>query len=237
MGASPGAAVALTRMNAQIDIRDVLPCVRVPTLVLHRVDDRCLPAGGSRYLASMIPGAEYVELPGRDHLPFVGDQDGILEAIESFLSRTHVRPAASHTLATMLVVRSGNGADRDAIDQAFLQEVTTHRGVRIAGTAEPLAATFDGPGRAVRCGRAVAEIADRLGIAIRAAVHVGEFDPSAPAALIDVTAGIADAGSDGAVLVSRTVVDLVPGSGLRFAESGSVRLVETERELTVFAVA
>ena len=237
MGASPGAAVALTRMNAQIDIRDVLPCVRVPTLVLHRVDDRCLPADGSRYLASMIPGAEYVELPGADHLPFVGDQDGILEAIDGFLSRAHVRPAASHTLATVLVVRSGDGADRDAIDQAFLQEVTTHRGVRIAGTAEPLAATFDGPGRAVRCGRAVAEIADRLGISIRAAVHVGEFDPAAPAALIQAAATIVDDAPAGTVLVSRTVVDLVPGSGLQFTESGSVKLATTDRELSVFEVA
>ena len=237
MGASPGAAVALTEMNAQIDVRDVLPCVRVPTLVLHRAGDRCLLAGGGRYLASQIPGAEYVQFEGEDHLPFVGNQDEMLREIEAFLGRTHVRPPAVHALATVLVVVPGDGATRAELEPAFTQEVAAFRGQRLARPDGCLAATFDGPGRAVRCGRAMAEIADRLGLPMRSAVHVGELDPSSPDRLLDVTAGIAAAAPDRAVLVSRTVVDLVPGSGLRFSESGSVRLAETDRELAVFAVA
>ncbi|MGH8639737.1 MAG: alpha/beta fold hydrolase, partial [Burkholderiales bacterium] len=106
MGASPGAAVALTRMNAEIDIRDVLPSIRVPTLVLHRHGDRCLKVEEGRYLASRIPGATFVELSGEDHLPFVGNQDEILTEIEQFLSRTHVRSAPERVLATVLTVIS-----------------------------------------------------------------------------------------------------------------------------------
>jgi pimeloyl-ACP methyl ester carboxylesterase len=238
MGASPGAAVALTEMNAQIDVRNVLPCVRVPTLVLHRADDRCLKAGGARYLASQIPGAEYVELPGADHLPFVGDQDAMLREIESFLARTHVRATEAHALATVLVVLADDeaGSRRRDLERAFDQEVAAHRGERLAALQGRLAATFDGPSRAVRCGRAVATVADRLGAPVHAAVHVGELDPSSAAGLVDVTAGIAAAAPPGVVVASRTVVDLVPGSGLRFAEHGAVRLEATGRDMPLFSV-
>ena len=95
MGASPGAAVALTRMNAEIDIRDVLPSIRVPTLVLHRTGDRCLKIEEGRYLAEHIPGATFVELPGDDHLPFVGDQDAMLSAIDQFLAKVPRVPCSS----------------------------------------------------------------------------------------------------------------------------------------------
>ena len=109
MGASPGAAVALTRMNAAIDIRDVLPSIRVPTLVLHRTGDRCLKVEEGRFLASRIPGAEFIELPGDDHLPFVGDQDAILGAVEQFLARPPARTVDNRLLASVLTVT----ADRD----------------------------------------------------------------------------------------------------------------------------
>ena len=105
MGASPGAAVALTRMNSDIDIRDVLPSIRVPTLVLHRSGDRCLRVEEGRYLASRIPGATFIELPGEDHLPFAGDQEAILREVEGFLNRTHARPSSELVLASVLTVR------------------------------------------------------------------------------------------------------------------------------------
>jgi pimeloyl-ACP methyl ester carboxylesterase len=238
MGASPGAALALTQMNGQIDVRDVLPTVRVPTLILHRRGDRCLPVEGSRYMASRIPGASLVELPGDDHLPFVGDQDQMLEEIARFISRAHDRPASAHTLATVLVVLSDGTHDVD-LDRAFTREVATHRGVIVerteSGVSVRRAASFDGPGRAVRCARAVINIAKSAGIETRSAVHIGEFDPSAPELLTSATARIAASGSAGGVLVSRTVVDLVHGSGLQFSAHGSAA-VATGRQVPIFAV-
>ena len=104
MGASPGAAVALTRMNAAIDVRGVLPSIRVPTLVLHRTGDRCLKVEEGRYLAAQIPGATFVEQPGDDHLPFVGDQDAMLAEIERFLANLHIPSGPDRVLASVLVV-------------------------------------------------------------------------------------------------------------------------------------
>src|SRR3712207_1119804 len=105
MGASPGAALALTKMNADIDVRHVLPSIRVPTLVIHRKQDQCLKAEEGRYVASKIPGSKYVELPGVDHLPFVGDQDAILDEIEEFLTGVRHAPDYDRVLATVLFTR------------------------------------------------------------------------------------------------------------------------------------
>ncbi len=236
MGASPGAARALTEMNAQIDVRDVLPTVQVPTLILHRRGDRCLPVEGARYMASRISAATLVELPGEDHLPFVGDQDQMLEEIERFLSRTHDRPMLTNTLATLLVVLS-DAATRDDLAPALEAEVLRHRGqiVERAGTTASLrhTASFDGPGRAVRCARAIDDVARRLRIPLRSAVHIGEFDRSAESDLTGATARIAASAPVGRVLVSRTVVDLVHGSGLVFLPHGSA-VVASGHEVPVF---
>ncbi|MDQ3820839.1 MAG: alpha/beta hydrolase, partial [Acidobacteriota bacterium] len=105
MGASPGAALALTRMNAEIDVRPVLPSIRVPTLVIHRAEDQCLKVEEGRFVAERIPGAKYVELPGRDHLPFVGDQDAILDEVEEFLTGVRHTLEPDRVLATVLFTR------------------------------------------------------------------------------------------------------------------------------------
>jgi pimeloyl-ACP methyl ester carboxylesterase/DNA-binding winged helix-turn-helix (wHTH) protein len=236
MGASPGAAVALTEMNARIDVRDVLPFVRVPTLVIHRAGDRCLPAEGGRYLASRIPGAQYVELPGADHLPFVGNQDEILDPIAAFLARTRAPLAGERTLASALVMLTQGAADREPVVAAFDAHVDAGRGLRVGRGDVSLAAVFDGPGRAVRCGLAVAALAERLGTPIRAAVHVGELDRATPEGLVALTAELASAAPDNVVLVSRTVVDLVPGSGLEFTPRGSVCLDVDRRDVPVYSV-
>jgi len=237
MGSSPGAAVALTRMNAEIDIRDVLPSIRVPTLVLHRRGDRCMKVEEGRYLASRIPGATFVELSGDDHLPFVGDQDEILVQIERFLSHAHVRTGPERVLATVLTVTSDAGpADAEHLRRVFAREVAWYRGRSLAAGAEPLVAMFDGPGRAVQCGCSVAAVAQRSRIAVRAGVHIGECETSEPhGPIVEISKDIAAAAKPGEVIVSRMVVDLVPGSGLVFADRGSLRIPGLARDLPVLA--
>ena len=217
MGASPGAAVALTRMNSDTDVRGVLPSIRVPTLVLHRTGDRCLRVDEGRYLASRIPGAQFVELPGEDHLPFVGDQDGLLQAIEHFLATRRALPVRTVVLATVLCVHP-SGDRTDAVREVFDRELTHFRGRRLAPVAGSLVATFDGPARAVRCGAAVVRSAAALGASCGAGVHIGEFDPSrSESSVTELSSRLASAAVPGEVLVSRTIVDLVPGSGLEFS--------------------
>ncbi len=237
MGASPGAAVALTRMNAGIDIRDVLPTIRVPTLVLHRRGDRCLKVEEGRYLASRIPGATFIELPGEDHLPFVGNQEEMLVEIERFLSRAHPRATPEHVLATVLtVISDASSADTAHLHRVFSGEVAWHRGRSIETGGSLLVATFDGPGRAVLCGCSMAVVARRSNIIVRAGVHIGECDLAATRGpIFDISAGLAAAAGAGDVLASRTVVDLVPGSGLQFSDRGSVSVEDAARDVPVFA--
>jgi pimeloyl-ACP methyl ester carboxylesterase len=212
MGASPGAAVALTRMNAEIDIRAVLPSIRVPTLVIHRTGDQCLKVEEGHYLASHIPGAAFVELPGRDHLPFVGDQEGILHAIESFLSRRREHAHDGTLLASVLTLHAD-----EVVPGACEAEVRRLRGHLVARGGTSLIATFDGPGRAVGCASLLIALMSDLGIAARAGVHVGECHPAVPEGpVFDTSRRLAETAVPGAVHASRTVVDLVPGSGLLF---------------------
>ena len=212
MGASPGAAVALTRMNADIDVRGVLPSIKVPTLVLHRTGDQCLRVEEGRYLASRIPGAEFVELSGSDHLPFVGDQDEILNAIDGFLSRRRERAHDGRVLASVLTVH----ADQD-VPAACDGEVARLRGRVVRRDATSMIATFDGPGRAVGCASLLLSLMADLGINARAGVHVGECEPAVPAGpVFETSRALADAAVPGAIHASRTVVDLVPGSGFLF---------------------
>ena len=212
MGASPGAAVALTRMNAAIDIRAVLPSIRVPTLVLHRSGDRCLKVEEGRFLASHIPGAQFIELPGNDHLPFVGDQDAMLDAVDQFLARPPAQAADNRLLASVLTIT----ADREVPAECEL-EVARLRGSLVTRSGRTLVATFDGPGRAVGCASLLLAALSGAGISARAGVHVGECDPAiAEGPVFDASRALADAAVPGAVQASRTVVDLVPGSGLLF---------------------
>jgi pimeloyl-ACP methyl ester carboxylesterase len=238
MGASPGAAVALTRMNAEIDVRAVLPSVKVPTLVLHRRGDRCLLVEEGRYLASKIPTATFLELPGDDHLPFVGNQDEIITAIEGFLAQAPAPREAEHVLATVISVHSeARAEDRDHLRRVFTREVTAYRGRTIEVGDTRLVAAFDGPGRAVRCGCSVTVIAERSHIPLRVGVHIGECDPAAPQGpLLVMSDAIASAAAVGEVLVSRTVVDLVPGSGLQFVDRGVLRADRKTGEQAVLAV-
>ena len=222
----------------EIDVRHVLPSIRVPTLVLHRTGDRCLLVEEGRYVARLIPNARFVELPGDDHLPFVGDQDALLDEIERFLSNTPATAAPERVLATVLTVSADARAeDRDHLRRVFAREVAAHRGQLMTAADARLVAMFDGPGRAVRCGCSVSVVAERSKIRVRAGVHIGECEPAATTGpLVDISAGIAAAAAPGEVLVSRTVVDLVPGSGLQFADRGTVSLPGVAHEVPVLTV-
>ena len=238
MGSSPGAAVALTRMNAEIDIRDLLPSIRVPTLVVHRTGDRCLRVEEGRYLASRIPGAVLVELPGEDHLPFVGDQDEILDAVEVFLKRTHDRGQDGSVLASVIsIVSDGSRPDFEHLRRVFGREVDFFRGRTLASTDRHLLATFEAPGRAVQCAASITSIARQSRIPARAGVHTGECNigtMEGPA--IEISNDLADAAGPHDVFVSRTVVDLVPGSGVQFVDR-ELNVSAHGRTLPVFAVA
>jgi hypothetical protein len=228
MGASPTAALALTKMNAQIDVRAVLPSVRVPALIIHRENDACLPVEGGRYVASKIPGAKYVELPGFDHLPFVGDQDAILEEIEEFLTGERVLPEIDRVLTTVLFVISEEPSGESVVDDSELRtlnltysrrELSVYRGKEIEISPNKLFATFDGPARAIRCARAIVGDAMRLGLPVRAGLHTGECDLLANTVggmTVDIGRNIAATAREGEILVSHTVKDLVAGSGIGF---------------------
>jgi len=264
MGASPGAALALTKMNADIDVRGVLPSVRVPTLVLHRIGDTCLNVDGGRYVADHIPGARFVELPGVDHLPFVGDQDRLLDEVEGFLtgSRHGLDPDRDRVLATVLCgtfdpeaadttreerwVDNGGTtvlqsyAQRKARLLAFAsREIERSRGRRVAYRGRELMATFDGPARTVRCGSMIAEVARRLQLPFHVGAHTGEcelIDGTIRGLTSDVAAQVAAQATPGEVLVSRTVRDLVAGSGLKFRDCGLHVRPNGDTELTLFCV-
>jgi len=252
LSASPGAALALARMNTEIDIRHVLPAIRVPTLVLHRTGDLDIDVRGSRYMAERIPGAKYVELPGADHLPWIGDHDAILDEAEEFLTGVRRGPEPDRVLATVLftdIVGSteraaelGDRRWRDLLDGYYAlvrRELGRFRGREIDTAGDGFFAAFDGPARAIRCACAVRDAVRPLGIGIRAGLHTGEVE-----VMGDKVGGIAvhigarvaaHAGAD-EVLVSNTVRDLVAGSGIRFEDRGTHVLKGVPGEWRLFAV-
>jgi pimeloyl-ACP methyl ester carboxylesterase len=234
--ASPATAAALLRMNSQIDIRDVLPSIHVPALILHRTDDREADVAEGRWIADHIPSARFVELPGGDHVPFVGDQDAVLDEIEEFL--TGVRPirGADRVLATVLftdivgsterAAQVGDASWRDVLDRHqsdVRRELVRWRGREIDTAGDGFFASFDGPARAIRCGLAIAEGSRSLGLEVRAGVHTGECEllgDTLAGIAVHTGARIAALARGGEVLASQTVKDLVAGSGLDFEDRG-----------------
>jgi len=240
MGASPGAAAALTRMNAEVDIRHVLPSIHVPTLVIHRTGDRCLRIEEGRFLAERIPGARMVELPGDDHLPFAGDQDSILAAVERFIAELHDAPEPTRVLATCLFVRTeGDGQPMTELDEEARREIAWFHGRKFAQVTDALVATFDGPVRAIRCACAIRDAALRAGVRLAAALHTGECDldgETVSGTTVQIGALLSEAAAAGDVLVSNTVRDLVAGSGIEFTSRGQASLGQRLGEWAIFAV-
>jgi hypothetical protein len=225
MGASPGAAERLTRMNSEVDVRHVLPTIRVPTLVIHRTGDLCLRVEEGRFVADSVPGAKWVELPGVDHLPFVGDQDAIIDAIQSFLTGTHRAAETAEVLATVVAVSIDASSDRDNVERHnahAMREIELYRGKAFAG--DPLLATFDGPARAVRCATAIRDYAQQLSIPVHVGIHTGEcrLGHERPVGTsVEAARTIAGLAAPGEILASRMVRDLVSGSGLVFRASSA----------------
>jgi pimeloyl-ACP methyl ester carboxylesterase len=252
MGASPGAAYALTRMNAEIDVRDVLSVIQAPTLIVHRTGDRSLPVEGARYMAERIPGARFLELPGDDHLPFVGDQDEILDEVEEFLTGARPEPEPSRVLATILFTDVVGSTERAAElgddrwrnllaehNRLVRRELERHRGREVATAGDGFLATFDGPVRAIRCALAVREAVRRLGLEIRAGIHTGEIellDGDVGGIGVHIAARVAAAAEAGEVVVSRTVTDLVAGSAIEFEDRGLRTLKGVPGEWRLFGV-
>ena len=253
LGASPSAVQALVEMNSQIDVRPVLESCRVPTLVLHRTGDQAVPVESGRYLAEHIPGAKLVELPGVDHLPWVGNSEAILDEIEEFLTGVRQHHEPDRVLATVLFTdivgstqRAADMGDKSWGDlleahHAVVREHLRRFGGKEMGTAgDGFVATFDGPARAVRCALAIAAAVRPLGLEIRAGLHTGEVE-LAPEGIrglaVHIGARIGALAGPGEVLASRTVKDLVVGSGLTFRERGRVVLKGVPDEWDLYAVA
>ncbi len=250
--ASPAAAAALLRMNAQVDIRDVLPSVRVPTLILHSVNDRALPVQASRYMAQRIAGAKYIELHGVDHLPYLSDSENITGAIEEFLTGVRHHQIDDRVLATVMftdivratetAARLGDKAWRELLARhhdAVRGELQRFRGREIDTAGDGFFAAFDGPARAVRCACAVGDAVRPLGIELRAGVHTGECEVMGDkygGIAVHIGARIAACAAAGEVLVSRTVKDLVSGSGLVFDDRGVRPLKGVPGDWPLFAV-
>ena len=237
-GASPGAARALRLMNTEIDIRDLLATISVPTLVLHRAHETWRQ--GSRYMGEHIPAARMVELPGDDHLPWEGDAESLLDEIERFLSGAREEVEPDRVLATLLVVdivgSSANAAEvgdriwNDRVlhfHQLVRAQLARFRGREVDTAGDGLLATFDGPARAIRCASAIVTSVRDLGLETRVGVHTGEVEQTTTGVrgtAVDVGARIAAAAGPGEVLVSNTVRDIVAGSGIAFEEHGENEL-------------
>ena len=240
LSASPGSATGLERLYSQTDVRHVLPSIRVPTLVLHRREDRVEPVEGARFIAREISGAKYVELEGADSPPWAGDSDSIVDEIEEFLTGIRRVAEPDRVLSTVLftdivgsteqLVRIGDEPWKDLLarhDQLAKAEIEEARGTYVNSTGDGVFATFDGPARAVRCAAAIGGAIRSLGIEIRAGCHTGEIELAGNdvrGIAVHIGARVAAMAGPSEVLVSSTVKDLVAGSGLTFEDAGEHEL-------------
>jgi class 3 adenylate cyclase len=252
VGASPSMGLATLEALLEIDVREILPSVTVPTLLVHRADDRAIPAQSSRYMAERIPDSRYVELAGADHLWFLGDVDAIFDELEEFLTGVRRKMAVyDRMLATVMftdivdstrkLTELGDRRWRELIiqhDTLVRGEIGRFRGREVKTVGDGVLATFDGPARAVACADAIRARSHSLGITIRAGVHTGEcevIDDDITGVAVNIAARISALARPDEVLVSRTVTDLVYGSGIRFEDRGLAELKGVPEAWHLFA--
>lgn len=252
LGASPAAVVALMRMNSQIDIRHVLPAIRVPTLVMHRAGDKRVKVAAGRYLAQHIPGARYVELDGDDHLFCAGDVEPILSGIEEFLTGSRSQPEPDRVLSTVLftdivdstarAAAAGDSAWRRILEShhaCVRRELARFRGREVKTTGDGFLATFDGPARGARCAAAIRDAVRGLGVEVRSGLHTGEIELMAGdigGIAVHLASRISNLAGPGEILSSGVLKDLVAGSGLRFEDRGTHALKGIADAVRVYAV-
>lgn len=249
--ASPQMARTLIEMLVEIDVRDVLPSVKVPTLVLHR-EEEFIPVACGRYLAEHIDGAKLVVLAGTDHIPFFGDADGYAEEIEEFLTGARHLPAPDRVLTTVMFTDIVGSTERAAAlgdsrwrevvsrhDELTRAELERYRAREVKTMGDGFLATFDGPARGIRCARAIADQVSTLGIQLRAGLHTGECEllgDDIGGMAVHIGARIGALAQADEVLVSGTIKDLVVGSGIEFDDRGVQELKGVPGEWRVFAV-
>jgi pimeloyl-ACP methyl ester carboxylesterase len=250
--ASPQAVLALTQMNYEVDVRDVLRTISVPTLVIHRTGDRIMHTDEARYLADTIPGARLALLSGDDHLPWVANQDEILDEIEEFVTGTRPIHEPDRVLATVLftdivgsterAVQLGDRRWRRLLQEhhdTIRRELDRYRGREIDTAGDGFLATFDGPARAVRCAVGICDVLRPLDLVIRAGIHTGEvelMDSNIGGIAVHIAARVMATAGHGEVMVSSTVKDLVAGSGIEFEDRGTHALKGVPGEWRLFAV-
>jgi len=242
LSASPGTIRAYMNLNYAIDVNAILPTLRVPVLVLHNQGDQRVPVALGQALAAAIPGAKFIEYPGGDHAFWSGNSEAMLGDIEEFITghRDSAAGGLERVLATVLFTdivdstrRAAELGDQkwrqllDAHDRLAKQTVERHRGILVKSTGDGVLATFDGPGRAVRCALAFGSAAGQMDMPLRAGLHTGEIElrgQDIGGISVHAAARVMAQSQPGEVLVSRVVTDLVSGAGLRFAERGSHEL-------------
>ncbi|MCH7581730.1 MAG: adenylate/guanylate cyclase domain-containing protein [Acidobacteria bacterium] len=252
LSASPGMYVALIKANGATDVRSVLPTISVPTLILHRSDDKVVDVRASRYMAEHIPGARLVELPGRDHWPWIGDSDAALGEIQQFLVGSRPEPQIDRFLTTVLftdIVDSTVKAD-ELGDRAWTKLLDIHDGFSkdqlalfggkwVKSTGDGMLATFDGPGRAIQCAMSLLERARDHGLELRAGLHTGEAErrgDDIAGMAVHIAARVSALAGANEVLVTSTVRDLVAGSGVRFEDRERITLKGVPGEWLLLAV-
>jgi class 3 adenylate cyclase len=234
LGASPAAVTAVLQMAAETDISDIVSSIQVPTLVIHCKDDTLIPIECGRFLAQNIPDARFIELPGRDHLFFVHERIG--DCVEEFLTGSVSVVESERVLATVLftdivgsTARAEQLGDRrwrdllDAHHASVRRELARYRGSEVKSLGDGFLATFDGPARAVRCARAITEAIRPLEIQVRCGLHTGEVEITGndvQGIVVHIASRVSALAGADEILVSRTVKDLVAGSGLHFEERG-----------------
>jgi len=251
LGASPSAVVALMRMNSEIDVRPILPSIRVPTFIIHRQGDVRVNIEAGRFMARQIPNARYLELPGSDHLLWTGETERVLDEVEEFLTGSRSAIESDRVLATVLftdIVNStkraetiGDRAWHDVLDRhnaLVRREISRHRGHEVRTMGDGFLATFDGPARSIRCALAINEGVEALGLQVRAGLHTGEVemaDDDLSGIAVHIASRVATMAKPGQVLVSNTVRDLVAGSNIRFHDEGSHPLKGLTESVRLFA--
>jgi class 3 adenylate cyclase len=251
VSASPSDVINLLRMNREIDVRHVLPTIRVPTLVIHRRDDVRVRSLAGRELAENIPGARYIELPGSDHVPHAEGQERILEETRQFMGASPGAAEADRVLSTVMftdivdstkqAVAAGDRqwrATLEAHHTAVRAELQRHRGREVKTTGDGFLALFDGPARAVRCAQEIVRAVRPLDLEIRAGVHTGEVEimgDDVGGIAVHIAARVAQRANAGEVLASSTVKDLVAGAGLKFVEQGPAELKGLAEPMRLFS--